>query len=264
MASTIASIEAVGARFKDYAVIIYENNSKDETAALLKSWAQKNGQVTALCENLSEGQLAPTRTERIAAARNRVLELAREPRYADYPLVIMADLDFKKPWPVEEIVKTIESDQEWDCVTANGVDRNGTYYDRFAFRNVDHPLGPEVMGWIFWRRVQETFFKYSPGQSWQPAYSAFGGLGIYKREAILPYSYSGTATEDVKTYYTKITQPSRDPIAFQHDILADTLAREGIYTCCEHLPLHAAMFLNGHTKIFINPALVMEYDLIMQ
>jgi hypothetical protein len=282
MKNTIASIEALGARFQDYAVIIYENNSKDETAALLQKWAKKNRHVTATCEMLSDEQLAPTRTERIAAARNRVLEVAREPRFNDYGLVIVADLDFQKPWPVDEIIKTVESDQEWDCVTANGVDRTGIYYDRYAFRDARHPLGPEVMGESFWRRVKRTFFVYIPGSPWQPVYSAFGGLAIYKREAILPYSYSGLATQQLRAYYLYVlrmqsttsgdghqavgglnrVQLSAAPLEFQHHIAMGP-PRPGKFPCCEHLPLHAEMYLDGHMKIFVNPDLVMEYDLIM-
>lgn len=40
------SMEATGRRFKDYRIIIYENNSGDNTAALHRSWAAANPKVS--------------------------------------------------------------------------------------------------------------------------------------------------------------------------------------------------------------------------
>jgi glycosyltransferase involved in cell wall biosynthesis len=271
---TIANIEELGKRFKDYRVIIYENNSTDGSTGLLKQWAAENRHVQVISENLSADQLAPSRTERIAAARNRTLQVARQPDYADYPLLLMADLDFRHRWPIEQIVQTVESDLEWDCVAANGIDHNGSIYDWYAYRDQTFPVGPEIIGDCWWTPLPGRGARISK-QSWAPVYSAFGGLAIYKREAILPHSYSGTVTPALRNLYAHIfstprglygridlnpnTDLSKIDVTFRPCAAWEHPSCPERITCCEHVPLHAAMFLDGHGKIFINPDMVMHY-----
>jgi hypothetical protein len=119
---TVKNIEKLGSHFEDYAVLIYENNSKDNTVELMQKWAQKNHRVTFKSETLTDSELPASRTEKIARARNIVLEMARDPKYKEYKYLIMADLDFRKPWPFEEIVNSINAPFDWVAITANGVD----------------------------------------------------------------------------------------------------------------------------------------------
>ena len=276
---TIKNIETLGEQFSDYQVILYENNSKDNTAALLSEWAEKNHHVVFLSENLSKEELPPSRTEKIAKARNLVLNAARDPKYSEYEYLIMADLDFRTDWPIDEIIQTIHSKEEWDCVSSNALWR-GVYGDRYAFRDHNFPLGPELLGDYWTKRVGETWFTIHQ-QEWLPVYSAFGGLAIYKTRSILPFQYSGTVTDDLKKYYREIFRaaPKRDPeitkyleiikrqkinnvsevpIVFQHNIPSERPANYQPVTCCEHVTLHASMAIHGFGKFFINPK--MKFD----
>lgn len=200
--NTTASIEKLGREFLDYTAIIYENNSKDETRSLLQAWAERNSRVVFISEELSRKVLAQqlqmkkvTRTEAIARARNIVLDKAMQPQYDDYKYVIWADLDFLTPWDIDNIVETIlNPEQEWDAVLGNGA------YDLFALRTPMFPIGFELVGKLYWDRLDEIREKFhlDSNGSWVPVYSAFGGLGIYKREAIQGCSYSGVVTKDLE------------------------------------------------------------------
>lgn len=156
-ANTMTSIEKVGAEFQDYRVIIYENNSKDKTQELFQDWAQKNPKVIFISENLSKKQIRKqlttgriNRTECIARARNIVLDIALKPEYDDYKYIIWADLDLTLPWDVENIADTIlHPEQEWDAVLGNG------YYDLFAMRSPQFPIGLELLGKPYWDRIDE-------------------------------------------------------------------------------------------------------------
>lgn len=75
--NSVNNIEELGSKFSDYAVIIYENNSKDHTADLFAIWAEKNPKVTFISEKLIEKHLPQSRPERIARARNIVLSCKR-------------------------------------------------------------------------------------------------------------------------------------------------------------------------------------------
>lgn len=276
----ILNIENLGHNFLDYAVIIYENNSKDNSASLLKEWANRNPHVHLTSEMLSLDELPKRCTEKIARARNFVLSVARNEQFHDYPYLIMVDLDFMTPWPIDEILKTIQSPKEWDCVSANGIDKEGLYYDRYAFRDKNFPLGPELIGKHFWKDLKETWFKLS-GDHWIPVFSAFGGLAIYKTSSFINFSYSGTVTQDLQEAYKsifstilpsnsqlkkylsmnkiKMKDTSSIPIIFTENKFKDPPIHDGEITCCEHLTLHSSMLINGFNKIFINPKMLMHY-----
>src|SRR6266436_1294706 len=59
---SIRNIEQLGSRFKDYAVVIYENNSTDDTSAKLSAWANVNPHVLFLTETLSKKRMRQSRT----------------------------------------------------------------------------------------------------------------------------------------------------------------------------------------------------------
>ena len=284
--NTIKNIERLGGKFNDYTVIIYENNSQDATATLLKQWAEKNNKVILISEVLTQSQLlegvrchdfrgAPSRMERIAYARNRLLAIAREARFDDFEYLIMVDLDFNKPWSIKAIVDTIEGGKDWDCVTANGIVSNGNYYDFYAFRNADFPFGPELLGESWWFEIGPRPFRLK-GDALIPVYSAFGGLAIYKRKSIINFSYYGYVTDDLKTYYEtilssisvshphiqKYLRMNDIDVSFFPAIHIQFCNNSGYYNypvCCEHVTLHASMRRHGFEKIYINPKIRMRY-----
>ncbi len=280
--NTIQNIEALGSHFADYAVIIYENNSTDNTVPKYQHWASVNPKVTFLTENVPVHQQPLSRTEKIARARNIVLAKARESQYTGFEYLIMVDLDFQSGWPINEILATIAKPVEWDCVSANGLLVDNVYMDIYALRNQDNPLGPEVLGdERFWRNHQTVKFS---GDNWLPAYSAFGGLAIYKTSTLLRFNYSGIVTNDLATFYKYIlislpktnyhlirylqllklkgpyhTDIRKVPIIFRSNMPAEHPQNYRPITCCEHVTLHASMAINGYGRFFINPKMVMQY-----
>lgn len=264
--NTIQNIEALGKQFKNYRVIIYENDSIDNTTTLLDEWAQRNKRVIFISEKLSPEELALSREERIANARNNVLSVACDSKFRDYKYLIMVDLDFVTPWPIEEIVASLETTKPWDCIAANGI-RYGMYWDRYAFRNINFPFGFELIGPIWWPDLFNSWFPID-GEEWGRVFSAFGGLAIYKTAVITQFSYSGKVTKDLERFYKKIfplLSPSNpqvqrytavtgnpdftnSPVVFQSPI------------CCEHVTLHASMFIRGFNRFYINPKMRIVYQ----
>ena len=262
-------------------MIIYENNSQDNTAKFLTKWAKKNSHVSFISEKISHKQLPKTREERIAIARNIVLSLAKKSQYDDFKYLIMVDLDFLTPWPITEIVNTIKRPGEWDCISANGVFNNGTlFWDRYAYRDEVECFGPELLGSYFWDTlfVEKKWFGIT-GTKYKPVYSAFGGLAIYKRSVIVSFTYSGTVTSDLQQYYEQIVNSTPETnIALQKYLAINQLNVETYFPkdnhsirpiipviwqtaiTCEHLPLHATMALKGYDKFYVNPKLYMYYS----
>jgi hypothetical protein len=288
---TIASIEALGAKFRDYRVFIYENNSSDATVEQLRAWAERNPKVTITCENIPREELLsqgkshtwdslPFRTEAIARARNIVLQQALDAQYDDYEYLVMADLDLPHKWDIEGIMSSFYCTASWDALFSNGIDSKGHHYDRFALRDDKRPLGPELLGEPWWQDVYSHSVKIKRDAPLYPVYSAFGGLGIYKREAVRGCSYTGTVTPDLEL----LTQRLIALKGLEHPQIAQYAHRDSadlevvrlstdpssikwilnsgghaFPVCCEHVTLHASMILHGHNKLFINPRMTMQY-----
>lgn len=246
ISNTIASATAVGELFQDYRILIYENDSTDHTPQLLHAWAQYNNKVVIRSETISP--CAPRslyeRIEGISRARNKVLDMVTSSIYDDYAYVIWADLDFIEPWDIATIAETIlHPQEEWDAVFANGA------YDLFAFRDAQFPVGFELLGNYYWHAIHEirSQFHLDPHQ-WRKVYSAFGGLGIYKKEAIAGCRYSAIFTNSLKAYVLSWLNLSQStPVTWLSDFT------------CEHINFHAEMAARGHNKLFINPRLICNH-----
>ncbi len=186
---TIARIEKTGGFFHDYRVIVYENDSQDYTLDLLKKWEKVNPRVKILTESISGTELMQlSRTEKLAYFRNRYLQLVKESdEYADYDFVLVVDMDLKGGWSNDGIATSFAR-LDWEIVAANSIGYHylrKTYYDMFA-------LLPKT--------ILKTDLVYKIfGEGWQlhrgdpliRIQSGFGGLALYRKEAIIAREYSG-------------------------------------------------------------------------
>ncbi len=293
---TIENIEALGDRFIDYAAIIYENNSTDNNVALFSEWSKKNPHVTFISETIPPEQLAPTRTEKIARARNKTLQEAKNPKYRDFPYLVFVDLDFPASWPFDEVVATLEKPIDWDCVTAHGTKavsnmtsmignfnskESHVYWDRYAHRDRNFPLGPELLGSQWWVDLRDQWFTLTEND-WVPIYAGYGGMAIFKTESVLKFSFSGFVNDDFKKFYKKIfpslskTNPQvqqylalnnidpqlpmeQVPVIFRKNTEWEIYNGGDQVTCCDINALQASMFVNGFDKFYVNPNLIMRY-----
>ncbi len=217
--SSIAIIEKIGALFSDYRVVIYENNSSDETPHILKQWQARNEKITAISEQISQSvldQIIINRKEdqgyflpeAIAHARNKVLEVALSSRFDSFEYLIMMDLDFKLEPDYEGFIETIKSEKPWDAVFAYGIDPVITFWDWYPFRDYICPLGSELLGNDWW--YMPHTLTLTKKDDWYPVLSAFGGCAIYKKEALRGCSYSGLVSKELGIFYQKIIDRNPD------------------------------------------------------
>ena len=211
----IESIEAIGTQCKDYRVFIYENNSSDLTPRLLSEWQNQNSKVHIESEVLDistqkkicravERRGKPCRIEMIAYARNLVLKKALSEEFADFDYIIVSDLDFNWLWELDEVKNSLKTSSEWDAIFANGLSSKLMLQDRLAFRDRNFPFGPELLGEKFWDTCVLHPLYFPENAILYPVYSAFGGLGIYKRESLIGCSYSPYPDSSLETLYKEI------------------------------------------------------------
>lgn len=196
---TQARIECLGALFGDYRVVIYENDSADQTAPLLHAWSSGNRRVTVLSERRDDPVNRPTRclsrAARMAYYRARC-QMHIAAHYADFDQVILVDTDLAGGWSYDGVANTYGHDG-WDFVGAYGVifrrvacfPNRLAHYDAWAYR-VDRDFTP-----LTTKQVNRMLFER--GQPLQPVTSCFGGLGVYTMPAYLAGRYDGSDVEHV-------------------------------------------------------------------
>jgi hypothetical protein len=220
---TIKRIENLARLFADSQVVVFENDSQDDTPLLLRRWAGANRRVDVTCERLDDPVNPATRcldrAERMAFYRRRCQERVLE-LCPGFDHVIIIDFDVLGGFSLDGIASSFGW-PEWDFVGSNGLicRRRGLamntlrQYDTWAIRfDADlTPLSSAAAGGLVYER----------GGPLVPVTCCFGGLGIYTMAAYRRGCYSG-----------------------------DDL---------EHATFHRSLIAAGHDRLFLNPSQLVVY-----
>lgn len=229
---------------KEYHVIIFENDSTDDTKQILSDWQRKRKNIhislndfgtttIPIKDSTSNRFFSKYRIEKMAKYRNQYLNYISENEIVgDY--VIVLDLDVKKI-SVSGILHSLGSRKEWDCIAANGYIYSPSawfrkrYNDGYALVECGMENIAQTEQEIKRNQYKWAFMK--TGMPFIPVFSAFGGGAIYRYEAIKNCRYS--------------TIPNHD---------------ERVEVRCEHYSLCKQMSEQGFSKIFINPSMTIKYE----
>jgi len=196
---TIARTERIGSMFADYRVVLFENDSSDATPALLASWQRRNPRVTVLNDTLghpvNRSVRCLERAERMALYRNRYREHIAE-HLADFDHTIVIDTDLEGGWSYDGLAHTF-GQPAWDFVGSYGIiykriksqPNVRLHYDAWAYREQGsyEELTTAYANLLTWQR----------GDPLVPVFSCFGGLGVYRTQALVQCEYRGTDVEHV-------------------------------------------------------------------
>lgn len=240
----IPVIQQLCRRVKDYHVVIYENDSRDHTKQLLSRWQQEDpAHVHVSLNDISRASIVPgfgevtcnpysshNRIDRMARLRNRYMEYIDDRAWAaDYLIVV--DLDVAQLY-LDGIVSSLEDERPWDAVAANGYSLSPMfkrrYHDVFALTlpgDEDAPQTEEKMV-----RLSNELGSMKPGDPWMRVYSAFGGLAIYRYEAVKGLRYEALPNDDA---WTEVR--------------------------CEHYSIYKQMVMRGYNHFYINPSMELHY-----
>jgi glycosyltransferase involved in cell wall biosynthesis len=229
-------------KFKDYRIVIVENNSTDGTREFLLEWSREDSKVLILCQdpfqtNNEECDLTnlfermdptdhspqPSRIKRMAFLRNVYLEHIQH-YYNDFDYLCVMDLDLKGSLFTDGFLHSIHllnnKKTNMDAIMGNGMllreKDEFFYYDSFAHVEENEP--------IMWENAadkaqHDTFVhmhithRYSSQMVPDKVTSAFGGIALYKIASILKRRYNYSAE----------------------------------YLCCEHSFFHESM------HVYVNP-----------
>ena len=268
--------------FPQLEILLYENNSNDSTKDSLKLFEKEFPFLSVKSEDLSnefflkEGNARtwdnkPCRIEMISYARNQLIEMVEAKNLSNEDFFILMDLDMKLAPDVRVIDFVIKNfPSEIDALFANGIGREGKYYDGYELRTEEHPFGPEILGESFWSKEHmDTILKeYPVEESFIPVISAFGGLAIYRGSSIKGCRYSADATDELHSFYSslKLPESSRDPKTHSEGVLLGCYLKDSkiFYrnnsgynypVCAEHVNFHLQMREKGKGNLYICPFL---------
>jgi len=210
------TIDKIRTRYKDTLVIIYENDSKDNTVQMITNWQGKDSNIHTFLN--SQHNCSSIRTERIAFARNFILSYIRnEPLYKYYDYLLWLDMDevnSKYGTVAETLPFALKSISEANVL---GIFPGNVYkyYDIWALRKkwvMEHDCwtggNRKIVGLVA-RIMTEMIQKLDKDDnSLIPVESAFGGAGLYKLSYVMNSSvlYDGAHTCEHVAFNEKLNK----------------------------------------------------------
>jgi len=216
-------------------VIIVTNDNADDTQAILRSWADcRNNVIVINLDGIDRALFG--KLDRLAFARNTYISELMRFDNVDYEIVCIMDMDGpNESISATDVATQINELRDWSALFAN---QRVAYYDIFALRHTKwcpndcwqevgatswFPFGSIQRQRAIRRLVYSRQYLISPSTPMLEVDSAFGGFGIYRKQAIRGCWYGGR----------------------------DKKGRE----ICEHVVFHQQMRANGR-RLFIAPALL--------
>lgn len=261
---TMKHINYIGNQFKDYRVILFENDSKDGTKIALDLWAQKDPKVKIISENFNL-QKRPSH-KFMADIRNKYLYAIKDKEYNDFDIVMAIDMDMSYGVDIRGIQDSFSKIDQWDAICSNGLTRGSKMFDMFAFRNAEFPFTPlkwhevcssndETNPWLEKckngnKYVQGITYKYMGFRGgWQENSRLYWMLIVPQGQKIYPI---GSNLVPVNSCF--------GGMAFYKKNIINSCEYNSIDNDCEHVPFHECLKDKNNGRIFMNPSQVIRYS----
>lgn len=195
---TIKVFEQIASFFTKCNIIIYENDSDDNTLEYLEKWKEKSSINIKI---ISEKNIEGPRTHVLAYARNKLIKEAIQ---TSCEYIIVSDMDnVLQRFNIKGFLSCFHNNNDWAAVGANGMGHNKKYYDLWALRTYDNWCNTDV--WEDYRKTrnynQSVDSKHIilPDSTFIKVESCFGGMIIYKTKYLDNCTYSGIGITNIET-----------------------------------------------------------------
>lgn len=200
--------------FTQSTIIIYENDSNDNTLQLLYDFQSSNPKNKIII--LSEINIQGSRTEKIAHGRNTILNYIDEKKLnPDYLIQLDMD-DILMDFYCDSIIEPFNEKINWSMFGGN----SKIYYDMWALRTMDFPY------FDFWKLGEITreerlkyYFKIDKNSQPIKVFSCFNGIGIYKYKDTKNCRYDGKDTCEHVIFHTQMIKKNKANIYIHPKLL---------------------------------------------
>jgi hypothetical protein len=214
----IRSIAELGMSAKNYKIILFENDSTDNTVSIINELCKSNSNIELISEKYNFPQFGPIqsieRTTKLAFYRNQLKKYAYE-KYHNYDFTIVMDTDFQN-FSINGVYNSfgwMENNEHIGAVCGN------SFEYKPIFSASEHPSLWNYDCWAYrgswWNNLQihnVPSIRYNPmlwfglqvlpvGSHPLRINSGFGGMCIYKNEFYSLADYSGEDCEHVMLHY---------------------------------------------------------------
>lgn len=203
--------EHIGSYFKEYKIVLFENDSSDNTRNLLKNWEDENENVILLdcckmgsCDcklnekaGYSHGTYSSKRLGKMARFRQQYLDFVNH-NLSNYDYMLVIDFDLDGNADINGLFDSIAKD-DWGAIFCNG--RNpipGCFglitipYDSLAYipetSNYDREDNVSSLR-LFYKNISMEILAFN--NHFGRVKSAFNGYGLYKIKVLENCSYIG-------------------------------------------------------------------------
>ena len=250
----IPLVEKMGEAFKAYTVIVYENDSIDDTKEILKQWKMQNEHVVVITEDTHTAtvpqqskqvpfpSMSIARIEKMARFRNRILSEVHRIK-PDIYITLDIDVGCFDPATVAEAIDNAPAN--WGGLFGNAivykvysdnVTKDPRSFDTYAFvedhvdpvANSPFLLNENKCHFVYGMRLTSRCNKVS----YNPCGSAFNFIGIYRYAAIEGSDYS------------VCTPPPTEPYSV---------------ALCEHIPFNLAIRRKGYGNYLVRNLKMLDY-----
>lgn len=249
LSKVLDNMTKIGSLFDDYVILIYYDESIDNTLQLLREYQLKNPKLLFYVNKQPTSRF---RTHNIAKARNTCLEYIRNNRDR-YPYFIMMDCDDVncKDVHIDVLRKYLHREDEWDGLSFNTYPK---YYDIWGLSiypycfSYNHFHNNTAYYTIIQRYVDALLTDAKREDKLVECISSFNGFSLYKTSKFIHSYYDGRIRLDLmpKQYidlHKRITNSTK--LVFKKYITVD-----GRHEDCEHRAFHIQAY---GAKIMISP-----------
>ena len=234
------NMELIGSLFDDYVIILYYDESSDNTLEKMKEYERKNSRLIFF-RNM--GPMTQYRTYNLAKGRNFIIQTIKE-RYSEYPYFIMMDCDdvCARDMKLQLLCEYLKRN-DWDSLSFN---HPTGYYDVWALSKYPYVLSCHHFdnGKNMYSIFIENVLKRKRKHQLVTCLSAFNGFSIYRTPLFLNCVYNGKLNI---SYLTK------------------KIVNENIKVCgklkplllknqdCEHRIFHISAVQKNNSRVRISP-----------
>lgn len=257
---TIKHVEYLGGFFKDYRVIIFENDSTDGTKEAFDAW-QKNKKVKIISKTINKRKRSSHQF--MADIRNNYIEALKNDEYADFDIVAVLDMDMSFGFDVRGAFDSFSKIDQWDGVCSNGIsNRKGKMYDAFAFRSSEFPFPPEKWQEICTKKDLNNKYSNSCNYSTSFIRDLIAFRVGFQSESRL---YWLKIVPQVQKYYpvnTKLVPVDScfGGIAFYKKQFIEECEYKSLNNDCEHVYFHECMRKKNGFRMVMNPSQIIRYS----
>lgn len=207
----LSRLEIVGKYFKDYKIVIFENDSLDNTRNLIKINSKRNNKIILLdCNNMNStecklsnkkgyeyGMLSNQRIYKMSLYREQYLNYVKT-NLSDYDYMMVCDTDLSGNQCIDGIFTSIIK-PDWDAIYINGKTSFWGFfgsitfaYDGLAFVNYDSEFTKiNMSGFRILLKTLSMNIGINDSKEFYQVKCAFNGYALYKINSIKNASYIG-------------------------------------------------------------------------